>query len=92
MSHVIELPDPLFAQINGYAQRVASSPLNVLNQAWEEFRERHAQQPGLPHSPKLGKSELLALIESLPGSLTLPPDADYESLRYEALAEKYGPL
>ena len=41
MSQTIELPDPLFAEINDYASEVAASPVLVLRQAWDEFRDRH---------------------------------------------------
>lgn len=44
MSQTIELPDPLFAEISGYASRMAESPVVVLGQAWEEFRQRHPAQ------------------------------------------------
>ena len=92
MSKTIELPDPLFAEIHGYATRAATSPLGVVKQAWEEFRSRHPQETAAPPPPKPSKEELLAMVRSLTGSLSLPQDADYDKLRHEALLEKYGPL
>ena len=92
MSKTIELPDPLYAEINGYATRTATSPLGVVRQAWEEFRSRHAEETAGQPRPKPSKEELLAMIENLTGSLTLPQDADYDELRHEALLEKNGPL
>jgi hypothetical protein len=35
MSQTIELPDPLFDEINGYANHVAASPLVIIKQAWD---------------------------------------------------------
>lgn len=37
MSKTTQLPDPLFAEIDGYANRVAASPVTVIRQAWDEF-------------------------------------------------------
>ena len=48
MSHTIELPDPLFSEITGYAVRVAVSPMNVIQQDWDEFRQRHPQKAAAP--------------------------------------------
>ena len=55
MNTTIELPDPLFAEIHGYATRVATSPLEVVRLAWEEFRLRHAQETASPPVPNPGK-------------------------------------
>lgn len=92
MSQTIELPDPLYAEINGYATRAATSPLGIVRRAWEEFRTRHPQETAVPPPTKPSKEELLAIVKSLTGSLSLPQDADYDKLRHEALLEKYGPL
>ncbi len=43
MSKPTELPDPLFAEIDGYANWVAASPVTVIRQAWDEFRRQHPQ-------------------------------------------------
>ena len=92
LSQLIELPDPLYAEINDYATRAATSPLGVVRQAWEEFRTRHPQETAGPLPAKPSKEELLAMVRSLTGSPSLPQDADYDKLRHEALLEKYGPL
>jgi hypothetical protein len=63
MSKTIELPDPLFAEIDGYAHRLSTTP-----------------------------EELLAMVRSLKGSITLPEDASDKSLITEARTEKHGPL
>lgn len=91
MSQTIELPDPLYAEIYGYATRAAISPLGVVRQAWEEFRTRHPQETAAPPA-KPSKEELLAMIEELSGSISLPADVDYKTLIGEARMEKYGPL
>ena len=92
MSQTIELPDPLYAEINGYATRAATSPLGVVRQAWKEFRTRHPQETGAPPPPRPSKEELLAMIEELSGSISLPADVDDKTLIGEARMEKYGPL
>lgn len=92
MSQILELPDPLFAEIKGYATRVATSPLGVVKQAWEEFRARHPQEMAASPLPKPSKEELLAMIEELSGSISLPPGVDDKLLITEARMEKYGPL
>ncbi len=53
MSQIIELPDPLFAEINDYASEIAVSPVLVLRQAWDEFRHRHPamQEHGTLRNP-----------------------------------------
>ncbi len=89
MSQTIELPDPLFAEINDYATEVAASPVVVLKQAWEEFRHRH---PKLSAPPKLSQQELQALAASLRGSISLPVGVDDKTLIADARTEKYGPL
>jgi hypothetical protein len=92
MSQTIELPDPLYAEIKGYATRAAISPLGVVRQAWEEFRTRHLQETAVAPPPKPSKEELLAMIEELGGSISLPEDVDDKSLIGEARMKKYGPL
>ena len=53
MSQNIELPDPLFAEISDFASEVAASPVIVLRQAWDEFRDRHPakQEQGTLRNP-----------------------------------------
>ena len=92
MSQTIELPDPLFAEINGYANRLATSPLVIIKEAWEEYRHRHPQTAPLKPRDKAETEELLAMIRALRGSITLPSDADDDTLITEARTEKYGPL
>lgn len=89
MSQTIELPDPLFAEINGYANRVAASPLVIIKQAWDEFRHRHPQEVG---NQAAGSDELLAMVRSLKGSISLPDGVEDDILITEARLEKYGPL
>ena len=91
MSKSIELPEPLFAEINGYAARIDASPVMVLKQAWDEFQNRHLSDPVSP-AGKPTQAELLAMVESLRGSITLPAGVDTSNLIMEARAEKYGPL
>ncbi len=91
MSHPIELPDPLFREINGYAIGNASSPVQVIEQAWQEFRARHAQP--VPPAEKLKVSgELKARIKALRGSISLAEGKGYDQLREDAVEEKYGPF
>jgi len=92
MSQTIELPDPLFAEINGYANRVAASPLVVIKQAWDEFRHRHPQDAASTHTEKPNTEELLAMVQSMRGSISLPSDVDDDTLITEARMEKYGPF
>ena len=92
MSKSIELPDPLFAEIDGYANRVAASPITVIRQAWDEFRRHHPQDPDSAPLQKLGSDELLAKVRSLRGSISLPHDVPDETLITQARMEKYGPL
>lgn len=92
MSQTLELPDPLFAEINGYAARLSTSPLGVVRQAWEEFRDRHPQASIERPASKPTKEEMLAMIEELSGSITLPSGVDDKTLISEARLEKYGPL
>ncbi len=92
MSKTIELPDPLYAEILGYATLVATSPLGVVQQAWEEFRARHPQEVAASPPSKPGKEELLGMVERLTGSLSLPSAVDDKTLIGEARFEKYGPL
>jgi hypothetical protein len=47
MSKTIELPDPLFAKIDGYANWFAASPVRVIRKTWDEFR---CHSPQAPHS------------------------------------------
>ncbi len=89
MSQTIELPDPLFAEINDYAAAVAAAPVVVLRQAWDEFRLRHPdQQPRQKGSPE----ELKSIIKALSGSVSIPLDKSYDQLLEEALLEKHGPV
>lgn len=92
MSQTIDLPDPLYAEIHGYAARVAVSPSVVIRQAWEEFRRRHDDGNPTPIATKPTPEELLAMVASMTGSLSLPQDADYDHPRHQALTEKYGSL
>lgn len=92
MSKTIELPDPLFAEIDGYANRVAASPIAVIRQAWDEFRRHHPQVPDSAPLQKPGSDELLAMVRSLRGSISLPHDVSDETLITQARMEKYGPL
>jgi hypothetical protein len=91
MSHTIELPDPLFREINGYAMGSTLSPIHVIEQAWEEFRARHPQ-PVSPAENAKASDELKARIKALRGSISLPAGKSYDQLREEALREKYGPF
>jgi len=52
MGKTIELPDPLFAEIDGYAHRVSASPITVIRQAWDEFRHHHPQETTVPPPAK----------------------------------------
>ncbi len=92
MSRTIDLPDPLYAEIHGYAARVAVPPLVVIRQAWDEFRRRHENgtQDSLVAKPT--QEELFAMVSSMTGSLPLPQDADYDNLRQQSLTEKHGAL
>ncbi len=90
MSKSIELPDPLFAEIDGYANRVAASPVTVILQAWDEFRRRHPQAPDSAPLPKPGSDELLAMVRSLRGSISLPHDVPDEALITQARTENAG--
>lgn len=92
MSKIIELPDPLFAEINGYAQRVSASPISVIWQAWDEFRNQHAQESVAPLQQAAATEDLLAMVSKLRGSISLPVNADDKTLITETRIEKYGPL
>lgn len=92
MSKSIELPDPLFAEIDGYANRVAASPVTVIRQAWDEFRRHHPQDPDSAPLQKPAVAELLTMVRSLRGSISLPHDVSDETLITQARMEKYGPL
>ena len=92
MSKTIELPDPLFAEIDGYANRVAASPISVIRQAWDEFLRHHPQEMNSASLQKPAAAELLAMVRSLRGSLSLPQDLTDETLITQARMEKYGPL
>jgi hypothetical protein len=92
MSKTIELPDPLFAEIDGYARRVSASPITVIRQAWDEFRHQHPQEPAPPLSQTGATSELLAMVRTLRGSISLPSGVDDKTLITEARMEKHGPL
>lgn len=91
MSKTIELPDPLYAEIDGYAHRAAVPTLTVIRQAWEEFQRHHPQ--GLtPPASNLRSNELLNQVRALRGSISLPHESDDRSVITEARLEKYGPL
>ena len=92
MSKSIELPDPLFAEIDGYANQVAASPVTVIRQAWDEFRRHHPQDPDSAPLQKPAVAELLTMVRSLRGSISLPHDVSDETLITQARMEKYGPL
>jgi hypothetical protein len=92
MSKTIELPDPLFAEIDGYARRVSASPITVIRQAWDEFRQQHPQEPAPPLHQTAATVELLAKVRTLRGSISLPAGVDNKTLITEARTEKYGPL
>ena len=91
MSHIIEHPDPLFREINGYAIGRTLLPVHVIGQAWEEFRARHPQPVAAAEDPK-ASDELRSRIKALRGSIPLPTGISYDQLREEALREKYGPF
>jgi hypothetical protein len=92
MSKTIELPDPLFAEIDDYAARSATSPLVVLKLAWSEFAQRHAPAGNPGPVAKRSRDELLAASRALRGSISLPTDQEDRVLITEARMEKYGPL
>ena len=92
MSKTIELPDPLFAEIDGYARRVSASPITVIRQAWDEFRQQHPQEPAPALHQTAATVELLAKVRTLRGSISLPAGVDNQTLITEARTEKYGPL
>lgn len=92
MSKTIELPDPLFAEIDGYARRVSASPTTVIRQAWDEFRHQHPQETSTPLRQTSDTEELLAMVRTLRGSISLPADVDDKALITEARTEKHGPL
>lgn len=88
MSMTIELPDPLVAEINDYAEKAAEAPAAILKQAWDEFRHRHSKTPPAKASPQ----EIKARIKAMSGTLSLPPDQTHSQLLEAALLEKYGPF
>jgi hypothetical protein len=92
MSKSIELPDPLFAEIDGYANRTAVSPVTVIRRAWNEFRSHHAQGLDSVSLQKPDPEELLSSVRSLRGSILLPKDLSDETLITQARMEKHGPL
>ncbi len=92
MSHTIELPDPLFREITGYAVRVAVSPTHVIQRAWEEFQQRHSQTAVPPAEPTADQAALITMVRALHGSVALPAELDDDTLITEARMEKYGPL
>lgn len=92
MSKTIELPDTLFAEIDGYAQRVSVSPVTVIRQAWDEFLHQHPQEHTNPLRQTAATDELLAMVRTLRGSISLPAGVDDKSLITEARTEKHGPL
>ena len=92
MGKTIELPDPLFAEIDGYAHLVAATPVTVIRQAWKEFRHHHPQEPVTPPMHNSGTEDLLLMVRTLRGSISLPTAVDDKTLITEARLEKYGPL
>ena len=92
MGKTIELPDPLFAEIDGYASRVSASPITIIRQAWDEFRHHHPQEYPPPLRPAAVTEELLAMVHTLHGSISLPANVDDKTLITEARLEKHGPL
>ena len=92
MGKTIELPDPLFDEIEGYAQRVSASPITVIRQAWDEFRHQHPQEPATQLRQTAATEELLAMVRTLRGSISLPANVDDKTLITEARQEKHGPL
>jgi hypothetical protein len=92
MSQSIELPDPLYAEISGYATSVAASPLVIIRQAWDEFRHRHSSEAAIEAVEKPSRKELLAIVDALGGSISLPSHVDDDTLIADARMEKYGPL
>jgi hypothetical protein len=93
MSKMIEFPDPLYAEIDGYAQRICASPLTVIRRAWDQFREHHEEESIDIKVPQdQAKQELLHMVRTFHGSISLPSDTDDKTLIAKARAEKYGPL
>lgn len=76
MGKTIELPDSPFAGIDGYAHRVAATPVTVVRQAWNEFRHHHPQEPATPPMRNPDTEGLLARVQTLRGSISLPADVD----------------
>ena len=91
MGKTIELPDPLFAEIDAYAHRIAATPLTVIRQAWNEFRHRHPQEPTTPSIQNSDTEELLAMVHALRGSISLPADVNDKSLITQARLGKLCP-
>jgi hypothetical protein len=92
MGKTIELPDLLFAEIDGYAHLVAATPVTVIRQAWNEFRHYHPQEPVTPPMHNSDTEDLILMVHTLRGSISLPTDVDDKTLITEARLEKYGPL
>jgi len=92
MGKTIELPDPLFAEIDGYAHLVAATPVTVIRQAWNEFRHYHPQEPVTPRMHNSDTEDLILMVHTLRGSISLPTDVDDKTLITEARLEKHGPL
>lgn len=76
MGKTIELPDPLFAEIDGYAHRVSATPITVIRQAWSEFLHHHPQQPVTPSIQNSATEDLLAMVHTLRDSISLSVDVD----------------
>ena len=89
MGKTIELPDPLFAEIDGYANRVSASPISVIRQAWDAFRHHHPQETTAPLRQTASAEELLAIVRTLRGSISLPANVDDKTLITEARPEKH---
>jgi hypothetical protein len=92
MGKTIELPDPLFAEIDGYAHRISATPLTVIRQAWNEFRHHHPQESTPPSMQNPETEDLLVMVHALRGSISLPADVDDKTLITQARLGKYGPL
>jgi|GEM_PF-3172513 len=91
MGKTIELPDPLFAEIDGYAHRVSASPVSVIRQAWDEFLHHHRQETTTHLRQTASTEELLAMVRTLQGSISLPANVDDKTLITEARSEKRSP-
>ena len=92
MSTSIELPEPLYAEIYGYALREAVTPQVALQHAWEEFRSHHMGSVDSTPRTTADQDALLDMIHSLSGSISLPAGTRDDDLIATARSEKYGPV